>query len=65
MNMPMSEAKRKWEAKNALVFSVKLMRKSEPDLVEYFDKMLERGIGRCTLVKLAVREYMANHREVE
>ena len=45
MNMPMSEAKRKWEAKNALVFSVKLMRKSEPDLVEYFDKMLERGIG--------------------
>lgn len=65
MNMPESEAKRKWEAKNAIVFSVKLMRRTEPDLVEFLDKMLARGVGRCTMVKTALREYMENHKEEE
>lgn len=61
MAMPDSEAKRKWMAKNAIVFSVKLMRRTEADIIEYLEANLSRGIGKGTVLKAALREYMANH----
>lgn len=65
MSMPDSNSKRRWDEKNTIVFPVKLMRRTEPDLVEFLDKMLARGVGRCTMVKIALREYMTNHPEEE
>ena len=65
MNMPMSEAKRKWEEKNTIVFSIKLMRRTEADIIDYLDKQLAKGIGKGTVLKAALREYMANHKEEE
>ena len=61
--MPDSPMKRQWMAANSIVFSVKLMRRTEPDLIEYMDKYLAKGIGRGTLVKKALREYMTTHPE--
>lgn len=61
--MPDSEAKRKWMAENSIVFSVKLMRRTEADLIEFFDKMQKRGVPRGSIIKQALREYMTNHKE--
>lgn len=59
--MPDSEAKKKWISDNTIIFSVKLMRRTEADIIEYLGKMAERGIGRGTVLKMAIREYMQNH----
>lgn len=61
--MPDSEAKKKWAKENAVIFSVKLMKRTEADIIEYMDKMLAKGIGKGTLLKMALREYMQNHKE--
>ena len=59
--MPDSEAKRKWMKENAIIFSIKLMKRSEADIVNYVEENLARGIGKNTLFKMAMREYIANH----
>ena len=59
--MPDSEAKKRWAKENAHVFSVKLMKKSEQDIIDYLDAMLKRGVGKGTILKLALREYMKTH----
>ena len=61
--MPDSQAKRKWMAENTIVFSVKLMKRTEPDLVDFLDTMQKRGVPRGTIIKQALREYMTNHKE--
>lgn len=61
--MPTNEAKNRWDKENATVFSVKLMRRTEQDLIEFFQRQAEKGIARGTVVKLALREYMENHKE--
>lgn len=59
--MPDSEAKKKWMKENAIIFSIKLMKRSEADIVNYVEENLARGIGKNTLFKMALREYMENH----
>ena len=63
MNMPDSEAKKKWDKENSIIFSVKLMRRTEADIVNFLDASLKRGVSRGTIIKKALREYMANHPE--
>ena len=63
MKMPDSEAKRKWIKENTIIFSVKLMKRTEQDIIEYLEKMADQGVARGTVFKLAIREYMANHPE--
>lgn len=63
MSMPDSEAKKKWMEKNTIVFSIKLMRRTEADIIEYLDANLAKGIGKGTIIKAALREYMENHKE--
>lgn len=63
MTMPDSDAKRKWMEENSIVFSVKIMRRTEADLVEFFEKRMAQGERRGTIVKTALREYMKNHPE--
>lgn len=61
--MPDSEAKKKWINDNTIIFSVKLMKRTEPELIEYMNKQLEKGIGKGTILKRALREYMEHHKE--
>lgn len=49
--------------KNTIVFSIKLMRRTEADLIEFFDAMQARGIPKGTIIKKALREYVKNHKE--
>ncbi len=63
MSMPDSEAKKKWMEKNTIVFSIKLMRRTEADIIEYLDANLAKGVGKGTIIKAALREYMENHKE--
>ena len=63
MSMPDSEAKKKWMEKNTIVFSIKLMRRTEADIIEYLDANLAKGVGKGTIIKAALREYMENRKE--
>ena len=55
--MPDSEAKKKWDAKNVRIFTVKFFRKTDRDVIEFLEGKNKRGI-LCD----AIREYMANHK---
>ena len=63
MQMPQSKAKSEWIKQNAIIMSVKLMRRTEADLIEYLDSMLERGVPKGTVIKSALREYMERHKD--
>ena len=56
--MPDSNAKKKWDAINARIFSVKLFRKTDNDVIEY----LECHNRRDTICA-AIREYIEKHKE--
>ena len=56
--MPESEAKKNWMRENTKVISIKMMNKSDHDLLEYLsDKPM------ATVIKAALREYIENHKE--
>ena len=61
MTYPKSQMK--WDKENTLIFSVKFFRRTEQDLIDFMDSKVdkEKGIGRGTVLKLALREYMQNH----
>lgn len=59
--MPDTPAKKKWDRENSVVFSVKLMNKTEADIIQYLDCQLANGVGKGTVIKKALREYIANH----
>lgn len=61
--MPEREAKKAWMKENSIMITVRLMRRTEDDIVSYLDKMQEKGIARGALIKAALREYMNNHKE--
>ena len=62
--MPDSEAKRKWDKENVIIFSTKLFRGNEKkpnddDIIRFLE-----GKKRAEIVKIALREYIANHPEL-
>lgn len=59
--MPDTPAKKKWDRENSVVFSVKLMNKTEADIIRYLDFCLFHGEGKGTVIKKALREYIKNH----
>ena len=61
--MPDSEAKRKCIKENSIVFSVKFMQKGDKDIIDFLNENLTKGVKKNTLIKLALREYMENHKE--
>jgi len=61
MKMSESEAKRKWIKENTIIFSIKLMKRTEEDIINFLDRKGEEGIPRGTIFKAAIREYMKNH----
>lgn len=48
-----------WDRNNAMFLTLKLMRKSESDLVTFLES-IEKG-KRNTIIKQALREYMERH----
>lgn len=56
--MPDSEAKKKWIKENTTTVTVKFNHNTEPDLLEF---LKDRPIA--TTLKIALREYIANHPE--
>jgi len=47
-----------WDKKNAIMTSVKLLRSTDADILQFLD-----GKQKQTIIKKALREYMKNHPE--
>ena len=58
MAMPDAPSKRRWDAENVRVITFKLFRKNDEDIIEFLE-----GKARGEVIKAALREYMANHKE--
>ena len=65
--MALSDAQRKaqyaWQKKGTTVITMRLQNKGDSDILEYFDNIVneDKKIGKQTIIKAALREYMANH----
>ena len=57
MKMPDSEAKKKWIKDNTKVITIRLMKKGDKDVIEFLEQH-----PVATTIKLALREYMENHK---
>ena len=55
--MPDSEAKTRWMRENSNNLTVKFINKSDKDILDFLE-----GKPKATIIKLALREYMENHR---
>lgn len=53
-----SEAHKRWMRENSKIYGVRIMKNSEPDLWEFL-----QGKEASAIIKLALREYMENHKE--
>ena len=58
MKMYESEAKRKWQKENTVFIGVKLQKSTDADILKFLE-----GKQNQTTIKLALREYMENHKE--
>ncbi len=56
MTMPDAPSKRRWDAENVKVITFKLFLKSDSDIIDFLEDK-----PKAIVVKLALREYMANH----
>ena len=54
--MPDCKSKKDWDKNNVLFVTTKLFANTDSDIIEFLD-----GKPRATTIKLALREYMANH----
>lgn len=57
--LPDSEAKKRWIKENTVIISVKLNRNTDTDIIKY----LENVGSAAGAFKLALREYMKNHKD--
>lgn len=57
---PDSEAKKAWMRENTTMVTVKMVNKTDADILEYL-----QGKAKATIIKAALREYMTNHKEEE
>lgn len=53
-----SESRKKWEKENTVCLSMKLQKTTDKDILDFLD-----GKQKQTIIKLALREYIENHRE--
>lgn len=53
-----SEAHKRWMRENSKIYGVRIMKNSEPDLWEFL-----QGKESSAIIKLALREYIENHKE--
>lgn len=55
---PESEAKKRWMRENTTMITVKMVNKSDADILQFLE-----GKQKATIIKAALREYMKNHKE--
>ena len=58
MEMYESEAKRKWQKENTVFIGVKLQKSTDADILAFLQDKPNQ-----TTIKIALREYMKNHKE--
>lgn len=58
MEMYESEKKRKWQKENTVFIGVKLQKSTDADILKFLN-----GKQNQTTIKLALREYMENHKD--
>lgn len=64
MDMYESEAKRKWQKENTTFIGVKLQNgETDKDILSFLQDQKAKGIGYQTIIKAALREYMAKHKD--
>lgn len=52
-----TEAHKKWVKENTVVISIRLQKSTDKDILGYLD-----GKQKQTIIKAALREYIANHK---
>ena len=57
MGMPDAPSKKKWDAENVRIFTFKLFRKYDSDVIEFLEPRNKREI-----ICAAIREYIENHK---
>lgn len=58
MGMPDSPSKVRWDAENVRIFTFKLFRKTDQDVISFLETRNKRNT-----ICAAIREYMENHKE--
>lgn len=58
MSMPESEARKKWVKENTTFIGLKLQNSTDADILQFLE-----GKSNQTTIKLALREYIENHKE--
>ena len=56
--MPDAPSKRKWDKENVVLISIKLMRKTDSDIIEYLN-----GKNKHNTICEAIRFYIEHHKE--
>ena len=59
MELKDSEAKKKWAKENMLMLCLKLHRKNDAEVIAFLES---KGEEKQKTIKLALREYMENHK---
>ena len=59
--MPDSPAKKAWMKENSKMYSLKIMKRTESDILEFLEQQ-ERPVST---IKVAIREYIQNHKEMQ
>ena len=55
-----SEAKKRWDAQNAFIYTIKLMRRTDKDVIEFL-----QGKNRRDTILEVVRYYIEHHNKEE
>lgn len=62
--MPDSTKKKEWMKENSVMIPLKIMKRTEGDILSFLQNEMEKtGMARNAIIKLALREYMENHKE--
>lgn len=56
--MPEGEKAKAWKKANTVVITMRLQKSTDSDILSYFE-----GKSKQAVIKRALREYMANHKE--
>ena len=58
--MAQSEARKKWDKENTFFIGMKLQNSTDADIIAFL-----QGKSKQTVIKAAIREYIANHTPAE
>lgn len=57
------ESKKRWDKENTSPLLIKFQNKTDGDILEYLASASGEGRTKQSIIKLALREYMNNHKE--